>query len=308
MKDELDVRELLRNVAAAQALTGPTPRDRPAPALQEARGAEAEAPRWFDGKAARRLLGYLAPMERAARAAPVDAAAELLMALVEEDCASLLVLHAVLPAETLADYAQRCEGTPGWGLAWDRPDATSDTKPQRLVVTGAQGGAGRFFLNLGPTPPEHAAKGAAEWLGDFWHERLKAGRLDGLDRPPGLPPGAVLGVLEANAARLWPVLSELPKPAAMLSLDRDAVKRQQAAALEAAAPPDGFVIGKRWTDAQKVAFINAYDGLIASGMGKDAALSELAGKGWANSGATLAKRITEGNEARATLRGRMRVS
>lgn len=208
MKDELDVRELLRNAAAAQALTGPTPRERAAAAIEEARRAEAESPCWFDSKPARRLLGYVAPMERAQHVAPIEAALELLAALAEEGCASLLVLHPVLPTETLAAYAQRCEGEPGCGLARNWPDATSDTKPQRLVVTGAQGRAGRFRLNLGPTPPDHAAKGAAEWLGDFWLERLKAGRLDGLDRPPGLPPGAVLGVLEADAARLWPALRE----------------------------------------------------------------------------------------------------
>lgn len=175
--------------------------------IQEARRDAEEAPRWFDAQPARRLLAYLPPMVAAERAAPRDAAAALLAALAEENCASLLVLHAVMPTERLASYAQRHEGSIGWGLASDPSEADCAQKRTRLTVMPDAGEAGRMRLNLGRrTTPEEALRGAAEWLADFWVARLKSGRLDGLDRPTGLPSGAVLGVLEADAARLWPDL------------------------------------------------------------------------------------------------------
>lgn len=321
MTDEIELRELLRNVAAAQMLTGSTPGLRNAAALQEARQAEEEAPRWFDGKPARRVLGYLGPMERAARAAPVDAAGELLVALAEDDCASLLVLHPVLPAETLAAYARRCEGAPGWGLAWHERHRPGGTLPQRLRVKPAQSGAGRFRLNLGPTPLEKAASGAAAWLADFWHERLQAGRVDDLDRPPGLPPGAVLGVLEVDAARLWPVLSlnaaqTVRRLHAVPTADDRA--EQWRAACEGCKPPDGFRMplpGRKrfiWQPEHRAELLRQFEALEAA-CGKQApALVELHQRwGYAepksDKGGSLTKILSKAREERAAQQPRRSV-
>lgn len=107
-----------------------------------------------------------------------------------------------------------------------------------------------------------------------------------------------LAMLASEARLLFPELfglAELSHSVHELSVTR---KAAQAAAVEAAAPPADFVKGRTWTDGHRLAFIAAYDALIAVDMGKDAALAELAGMGWASSGATLAKRITEGNDAR----------
>lgn len=114
-----------------------------------------------------------------------------------------------------------------------------------------------------------------------------------------------LGVEKAVAARRFVELPPQNDSAQILGLDeapppRDGARQvRQAVAIAACSPPADFVLGRPWTEAHRLAFIDAYDALIASGVGKDAALAELAAKGWANSSATLVKRITEGNEARA---------
>ncbi|MCV2348712.1 hypothetical protein [Paucibacter sp. Y2R2-4] len=269
----------------------------PASELQEAKAAAAEAPRWFDGKPARRLLAYLQPMGQAKRAAPLDAMAELLAALAEEDSSSLLVLHPVRPAERLSAYALRNSHAHGWGMASPGPVLPCDEAPHYLSPNPSAKRVGKLRLNLNDSTAEDAERNANAWLLNYWLENLKAGRINAVDRPPGLAPGAVLGVSDADAVRLWPALM----PAPVVRVDSAAIKARQVAALATASPPDGFVIGKTWRIADAVAFITAYDALIAAGLGKEAALSELANKGWANAWRTLTKRITQGNEARESL-------
>lgn len=109
--------------------------------------------------------------------------------------------------------------------------------------------------------------------------------------------GQVVGVTADAARYLWPELSGGGH-------ERELRRAAQTEALNRASPPADLVKGLKWSDAHKLAFIAAYDGLIAAGMGKAAALRELAAKGWADKPATLTKRITDGNAARAKAQDR----
>lgn len=195
--------------------------------VQLAGRAAVEAPSWFDGQPARRLLAYLHRLQEACHIAPGDAGGELVVSLIEDECARLLVLHPTRRAERLATYALRIGFGAGWGIDRDRSnDVEPGDIPRLCLVDSAPALASPYRIHLkGPTQDE-ALKFAADELLRFWWWHLKAGRIDELDRPPGLPAGAVLGILEADAQRLWPALSS----------DIDAVSATPAAD---ATPPTG---------------------------------------------------------------------
>jgi hypothetical protein len=180
---------------------------------------------WFDRQPARDLLSYLQPMRAALEVSGVEAADALLAPLVEENCASLLVLYPQRPAERLSDYALAAQKSLcGWGI--ERDWSAADRQRVVPVLTLARPGVrptGGVRLNLAPTTAAEAAKGATGELWRYWVDQLKAGKVDRLDRPPGLPAGAVLGVLEADVARLWPGLSKVAEsrlqPESVTSID-----------------------------------------------------------------------------------------
>ena len=296
--------QLLRQLRAT------SPADRP-DVRRVVSEAVAEAPRWFDGKPARRLLAYLQQMQTAAHLAPADAAGELLSDLLEEGGTSLLVLHPVMRAERLADYAQRRAASPGWGLARDWVD--DDGRPvQVLQVNRAALTASRVRLNLDDLTPEKALAGAVSELATYWVAQLKAGRVDGLDRPPGLSPGAVLGMLEADAARLWPALSGSAAQAVRqlhaVPTPEDRAE-QWTAACEGCKPPDGFGVpppGRKrflWQPAHRAELLQQFEVLEAA-CGKQApALVELHQRwGYAvpksDKGGSLTKVLTKAREER----------
>lgn len=219
-------------------------------ALEAVRRAATEAPQWFDGKPARRLLAYVPPMEQARRVAPIDAVSGLLMPLAEHGASSLLVLHPVRPAERLSTYALRKhQACGGWGLEELGVDMAHGGPLPRLHVTPGPVGASRFTFNLSGVTAKDAEQGAIEWLLGYWLQRLKVGRIDGLDQPPGLPSGAVLGVLETDAEQLWPDLF-------------DTTARQVHAPMKASpalALKIARVAGEVWTVAQQEALLEYFD-------------------------------------------------
>ncbi|MEO3715811.1 hypothetical protein ABDJ40_23805 [Roseateles sp. 2.12] len=167
----------------------------------------------------------------------------------------------------------------------------------RLWIAGADGWYG--FPSRQSDEDYVGVSGAREMLRYAWNGGDAAHQLLGTaDR---------LAVFRADAATAFPELdwgADLKLPHEAASRDR---KAAQAAALASVAPPAGFVLGRRWTDEIRLAFISAYDALIAAGVGKEAALIELASRGWAGAAPTLQKRITEGNQARERMQEKARI-
>jgi hypothetical protein len=118
---------------------------------------------------------------------------------------------------------------------------------------------------------------------------------EALRRKPGLSVPAPLALTQGAAEAAMVVLTS--KGATALPTARPVQKWQQAEAEAAAGPPDGFLKGRPWTDEVRRAFAAAYGRLVKAEIKQEAALQVMAEKGWANSPATLRKRISEGNEA-----------
>lgn len=197
---QLEADEVLRGLSSMQHFLQPASRVQRTESI-----GRTEATFWVDGQPARPLASYLHPLQAALRLSLVDAAAELLIPVIEGAGAPLLVLHPVIPPERLDAYARLRGAYRGWGITGNHSYACDDGQP-----------ANGLRLNLSPVPPTadeaaralaDAARGATDALATYWLDCLKAGRVDRLDRPSGLPSGAVLGVLDSDAAMLWPALS-----------------------------------------------------------------------------------------------------
>lgn len=206
--------------------------------LQPGRGASmddwksADVAYWHRGQPARRLASFVRPMQDALRVSVAEAEQALWPPLMSEGYESLLVLHPVRPVELIADYAVK--------LTNDRLNRQTGILQRRPAERINLVRSGRPLLE----PERHPV---VPWVADdlavFWLNRDAA--TTPIDRPPGLPEGAFLGILEADARRLWP------------ELFGDAESRRHAGRTPQVVQPAGgawpHLKGVRWTEAERAA-------------------------------------------------------